>query len=108
MIDKEKIQKAAAVYGKRTLSPVDSACGFIEGVFWFLNSLWHDASQEPPNHSRLLIKFQYPSMKRPSYTVAWHHTDVKSWTGLVEENAVISWCDIGDLGVDTEGGINGR
>ena len=49
MIDK-KIEEAAKEYAKSQFDNYDihaSTAGFIAGINWFLDNLWHDASEEP-------------------------------------------------------------
>ena len=63
MIDEKKIAKIATLYAKETWNHEEeqfvAMCAFKEGTLWaqqeFINSLWHDASEEPKKCKMVLL-----------------------------------------------------
>lgn len=56
MIDEEKIKAATDVVFADVLSPKANICmsaGFIRGIEWFKEAIWHDAKEEPEEQSLL-------------------------------------------------------
>ena len=59
MIDEEKIKAATDVVFADVLSPKANICmsaGFIRGIEWFKEAIWHDASEEPEYRKPIIVK----------------------------------------------------
>lgn len=117
MIDKEKkFEAAATVYAKETWNHEEDQfmCidGFKEGAKWaqkeFVNSLWHDASEEPEKFKPCLVYgvFTYEGEE----PIEDYCTSVYTSYGWAEdyfprdyEPDIVRWCYIDDI-LPKEGG----
>lgn len=115
MIDDKKIEEAAEKYVKETctedMSPVTKVTAemsFHKGINWFLNNLWHDASEEPERTNQenefveCLVRFKDDIVCLYNYDT-WHHwwcsdEDNQKFLGLIDK-----WLYIDDL-LTKEGG----
>lgn len=59
MINEEKIKAATDVVFADVLSPKANICmsaGFIRGIEWFKETIWHDAKEEPEYRKPIIVK----------------------------------------------------
>lgn len=57
MIDEKKIETAAKETFVNVRNSKDNVCmkvGFLRGIEWFKSAIWHDASEEPEEYSKIL------------------------------------------------------
>lgn len=115
MIDKKKIEEAADKYVKETctedmypVTKVTAEMSFHKGIDWFLNNLWHPASEEPKMTNQgnefveCLVKFKDGIVCLYNYDT-WHHwwccdEGNQKFLGLIDK-----WLYIDDL-LTKEGG----
>lgn len=103
MIDEKKIEEAAkenadAYYdGDDIASFVVSA--FEDGINWFLDNLWHNASEEPKTFKRLIAKCHSDRVKYEDMMFL----GTISWNEKVKNQGIINWLYIDDL-FQKEGG----
>lgn len=103
MIDEKKIEEAAkenadAYYdGDDIASFVVSA--FEDGINWFLDNLWHNASEEPKTFKRLIAKCHSDRVKYEDMMFL----GTTSWNEKVKNQGIINWLYIDDL-FQKEGG----
>ena len=57
MIDEKKIEEAAEEYASKRDIFLKCGChiGFKAGINWFLDKLWHDASEEPKDKAKEIL-----------------------------------------------------
>ena len=98
MIDKKKITEAAKLYAWDNRSDeggeedtLDKMRAFKTGIKWFLNNLWHDASEEPEMYRLLLVQFQDGSIILLTYSVKG------TWGYIVNRIPKRRWLYIDDL-----------
>lgn len=117
MIDEKKIQEAAEAYTD-TLWVSDDCCtastdGFLSGVRWFRQNLWHDASEIPDVASMPLYKDKtvkdkagFPlcyctiltdDMKHITVFSDYLYSDSDWQTHYVIPNGIRRWCYVSDL-----------
>lgn len=101
MIDKKKITEAAIQNADKynpcrsTLDREESCCtSFNNGIEWFKNAIWHDASEEPKERKYILVQWLYEG--RTSYETDRVQSKVR-WQYRVAENNIIKWCYIEDI-----------
>lgn len=105
MIDKEKIQKAAYDMndGELTNDKLMRG-GFVYGAQWaqkeFVNSLWHDASEEPLVDKPILIEYIVGNKKK--YTFSSNRPS--SWEDYVSKFNWSKYCYIEDILLEQKGG----
>lgn len=107
MIDEKKIEETIELY-KKTLKGNDvyhkqsQGIGFKAGVQWaqeeFVNSLWHDASEEPENGATVLII----GKDNESSTILID-TDYPDWENEVKIWQITKWLYLDDI-LPKEGG----
>lgn len=98
MIDEEKIKAATDVVFADVLSPKANICmsaGFIRGIEWFKEAIWHDASEEPESDKCILIRYvDYKGNVE-------YGTDILAppitWNNWVEICKITKWCYVEDL-----------
>ena len=102
MIDEKKITEAAIQNADKynpCRSPLDreEVCraSFVNGVKWFKEAIWHDASEKPQGSAAILY--------------LWHDEqggmdvgidgvfDDLDWKKFVEYNKITKWCYINDI-----------
>ena len=98
MIDEKKREDAANKYASSSLIddeyPGEIQEAFIEGISWFLDNLWHDASEEPKDNYDILIE----SLKG-TYTeyATYRHNSAQLWSDFVDRSHTTRWLYIADL-----------
>lgn len=108
MIDEKKIEEAADKYVKETctedMSPVTKVTAemsFHKGINWFLDNLWHDASEEPEKRNENIIVLQDEDDEdesNPLYAAIVHERhDTFPWDEYCEDNAIYKWCYFKDI-----------
>lgn len=98
MIDDKKIQAAAKETFANVRNFKDNVCmkvGFLSGVNWFKEAIWHDASEEPESDKCILIRFvDYKGNVE-------YGTDILAppitWNNWVEICKIAKWCYVEDL-----------
>lgn len=98
MINEEKIKAATDVVFADVLSPKANICmsaGFIRGIEWFKEAIWHDASEEPESDKCILIRYvDYKGNVE-------YGTDILAppitWNNWVEICKITKWCYVEDL-----------
>lgn len=61
MIDEKKIEEAAIKYAESQFNTYDvhaSTAGFIAGIKWFLDNLWHKNGELPDESTSVMIKLR--------------------------------------------------
>lgn len=121
MIDK-KIEEAAKGYAKEKEKickkiaqktfcgvAVSPDAAFKDGINWFLDNLWHDASEEPERDRDILLEYEngHPSdvrMRLPyQYENIYNSLCEKYWSAMVKIEKITRWFYIDDL-LPKEGG----
>lgn len=97
MIDEKKIEEAA---DKECGGLALAKEGFKAGINWYLNNLWHYASEEPKDKSEILIEGANPIGKRTVIDSVFFI----DWKILVKDYGITRWLHIDDL---MKGGNNG-
>ena len=100
MIDESKIKEAARAYCDATYGTLKEepfiAEGFRQGAQWaqqeFINSLWHDASEEPITLSGLIVHDKYEN----TY-YATNHSVWVTWDVYKHSFSIDKWLYIDDL-----------
>ncbi len=100
MIDNKKIGKAAIKYAEETWDHEEDQflCinGFYAGAEWaqkeFVESLWHDASEEPKEYRGILIEMSHG---RAVLYVIERKRGV--WEEAVKTCGYIRWCYLNDI-----------
>lgn len=98
MIDEKKIKAATDVVFADVLSPKANICmsaGFIRGIEWFKETIWHDAKEEPETDKKIIVQHK-DFFDDINYEVVMHYAAC-SWHYNVAENNIIQWCYIEDL-----------
>lgn len=102
MIDEKKITEAADLNADkynpcRSTLDKEEACraSFKDGVEWFKQAIWHDASEEPESDKCILIRFvDYKGNVE-------YGTDILAppitWDNWVEICKITKWCYVEDL-----------
>lgn len=118
MIDESKINKAARGYCDATYGTLKGepfiAEGFRQGAQWalkeYLNSLWHDASEEPRNGTSCIVYVSYEFEKYPEYNYCDYTMAVYLGDGFSDYNFpseanvhTIKWAYLSDI-LPKEGG----
>ena len=97
MIDEEKIKAATDVVFADVLSPKANICmsaGFIRGIEWFKETIWHDAKEEPEEHKFILVQWLHEG----EICYEADRTQPKvDWQNHVVDNNIIKWCYVEDL-----------
>lgn len=101
MIDEKRITEAAIQNADkynpcRSTLDREEVCrvSFEDGVEWFKNAIWHDASEEPKERKYILVQWLYEG--RTSYETDRVQSKVR-WQNRVAENNIIKWCYIEDI-----------
>ena len=114
MIDEKKIKEAATKYaGERPkdLLSTERQSSFKDGAEWaqreFVKSLWHDASEEPKDHTDIVYIDEKGSVWSEYDYYADNYDDAfhKGWLSFVNNGVlrVIKWCYLSDI-LPKEGG----
>lgn len=109
MIDDKKIEEAAKVVVEKEYAkdiPIIKGTfknGFNTGINWFLDNLWHDASEEPERDRDILLEYEngHPSdarMRLPyQYENIYSDLCEKYWSVMVKIEKITRWLYIDDL-----------
>lgn len=98
MIDDKKREEAASKYASSSWIddeyPGEIQEAFIEGINWFLDNLWRDASEEPKDNYDILIE-----SLNGTYTeyAAYRHNSAQLWSDFVDRSHTTRWLYIADL-----------
>lgn len=96
MIDEEKIKAATDVVFADVLNPKANICmsaGFIRGIEWFKEAIWHEAKEEPEEHKFILVQWLHEG----EICYEADRTQPKvDWQNHVTENNIIKWCYVDD------------
>lgn len=96
MIDEKKIKAATDVVFADVLSPKANICmsaGFIRGIEWFKEAIWHNAKEEPEEHKFILVQWLHEG----EICYEADRTQPKvDWQNHVAENNIIKWCYVDD------------
>ena len=114
MIDEKKIKEAATKYaGKRPkdLLSTERQSSFKDGADWaqreFVKSLWHDASEEPEDHTDIVYVDEKGNVWSEYDYYADNYDDAfhTGWLSFVNNGVlrVIKWCYLSDI-LPKEGG----
>lgn len=101
MIDQNKIQNAAIDYafeeGHSSTSIENRVAekAFANGVKWFKQSIWHDASEKP--QGRTAILYQWHDEEGSMDVGIDGIFDDLEWESFVEFNRIDKWCYIEDI-----------
>lgn len=102
MIDEKKIEEAAKEYAENS-GFITKDCykvGFKVGINWFLDNLWHDASEEPKEGMLVLTDTQSIANKGH---VCWQAVKlnpngfIRNWSNYVKATKITRWLYIDDL-----------
>lgn len=97
MIDEKKIKAATDVVFADVLNPKANICmsaGFIRGIEWFKEAIWHDAKEEPEEHKFIITQWLHEG----EICYEADRTQPKvDWQNHVVENNIIKWCYVEDL-----------
>lgn len=109
MIDEKKIEEAASKYAFNKYDSTDDEVedtyteelqmAFEAGINWFLDKLWHNASEEPKTFKRLIAKCHSDRVKYEDMMFL----GTISWNEKVKNQGIINWLYIDDL-FQKEGG----
>ena len=109
MIDEKKIEEAAVKSTNYLKGICDftvinaSKEGFNTGINWLLDSIWHDASEEPERDRDILLEYEngHPSdvrMRLPyQYENISYSLCEKYWSVMVKIEKITRWLYIDDL-----------
>lgn len=70
--------------------------GFKSGINWFLDNLWHDASEEPKDKSAILFRYT-GSMCKMCKWASLNEVYADSWEQTVKELSITRWLYIDDF-----------
>lgn len=100
MIDEKKITQAADLNADkynpcRSTLDREEACraSFKDGVEWYMQVLWHDASEEPEENKEFIMYDGENWNEIASYV----HEEPYSWMQLVGTFCFIKWCYVEDI-----------
>lgn len=97
MIDEEKIKAATDVVFADVLSPKANICmsaGFIRGIEWFKEAIWHGLKEEPERHKLFLMQW---TKKGRSYSETGTIEHKYDWQYVVMTFDDVRWCYIDDI-----------
>lgn len=66
--------------------------GFMQGADWRINSVWHDASQEPTEKKIIVVINLEDVISQISFLV-----EADNWNDCVKEADIVKWCYKEDL-----------
>lgn len=99
MIDEKKIEEnMQEIYNTNALlnryELVETA--FKAGINYFLNNLWHDASEEPKESVDILYEYWFDNSKK-FCRIDKHKPFYYSWQEKIINNRITRWLYIDDL-----------
>lgn len=98
MIDDKKIQAAAKETFANVRNSKDNVCmkvGFLSGVKWFKEAIWHDASEKPQGSAAILYLW-YDEQGGMDVGIDGVFDDLE-WKKFVKYNKITKWCYINDI-----------
>lgn len=104
MIDDNKIIKAAILNADkykpcRSLLVREDACraSFKDGIEWFKNAIWHDASERPAEGEQIIyiVKDEDEIVDAKITITALY--DFIPWNEVVSDFNISKWCYLADL-----------
>lgn len=98
MIDKKKINEAIhEVYNSNAIFRryEQAEIAFKSGINWFLDNLWHDASEEPKENVDILYEYWFDNSKK--FCRMDIHKPSYSWQEKIINNRITRWLYIDDL-----------
>lgn len=97
---REDIEKAAGDYSGSILGFTDNKSvmekhkAFSDGAEWRINSVWHDASEEPQKKGYILVQI---NNECPIYVTWSINVNPIDWDKTVERTNAVKWAYIEDL-----------
>lgn len=98
MIDAKIIVKAAIRNADkynpcRSILVREKACraSFKDGIEWFKEAIWHDASEEPKENERIITEFRDNGV---SYEL---DIPYENWECYCAFNDILRWCYLSDI-----------
>lgn len=93
MIDEKKVdewaKKYANVYSSEYPEAYSFHDGFVKGVEWYKQNLWHDVNERPPRYDTYLVRTKQGCLDFCHFaTEKWHSKDI----GTVDK-----WLDLADI-----------
>lgn len=111
MIDEKKREEAARKYASSSWIddeyPGEIQEAFNEGINWFLDNLWHPASEEPRKDVSIIVETHNDKNMFYYAWNRWQDNFYPSWTDAVLCSRVSRWLYVDDL-LPKEGGNNER
>lgn len=94
---REDIEKAAEEHGLKTVSyKAICLCSYVDGFYdaakWRINSVWHDAIQEPTEKKIIVVINSEDVISQISFLVG-----ADNWNDCVKEADIVKWCYKEDL-----------
>ncbi len=118
MIDERKIKEAANRYighepeADEGIDVAMERVSFQDGAQWaqeeFVNSLWHDASEEPQDHTDIVYIDNYGNVWSEYDYCADNYDDAlyKGWQSFVNSCRIVTkWCYLSDILPEKGGGL---
>lgn len=100
MIDEKTITEATELNFDKVTKPKLKAClkyGFLRGVEWFKNTLWHEAKEEPEEGEQILyIVIDEDEVVDAKVTMTALY-DFIPWNEVVSDFNISKWCYLADL-----------
>ena len=101
MIDKSRIKEVAIKSTKekwmRNGEYTESVTRFIDGIEWFKQNLWHDASEKPDEYEHIITEYTYEEDGNLCYSVDVFSTTMLSWSLYSKTNNIKRWCYLSDI-----------
>lgn len=102
MIDEKKITEAAIMNADkynpcRSTLDREEVCraSFVNGVKWFKEAIWHDASEKPQGSAAILYLW-HDEQGGMDVGIDGVFDDLE-WKKFVEYNKITKWCYINDI-----------
>lgn len=103
MITKEDIDKAAIknieFQGKLDLgSIIENSCreSFVLGANWRINSIWHDAKEDPKEKEMLVVIDKDGDITQNDFMID-EFVGYDRWSDYVQDIGIVRWCYRKDL-----------
>ena len=75
---------------------LDKKRAFRSGINWFLDNLWHDASEEPKENIDILVEYLYDN-DRKFVKLGFHKPSFYPWQQKIINERITRWLYIDDL-----------
>ena len=101
MITKEDIDKAAESYEDGLIySSIKDQCdiqkAFKEGANWRINSIWHDAKEDPKEKEMLVVIDKDGDITQNDFMID-EFVGYDRWSDYVQDVGIVRWCYRKDL-----------